>query len=124
VNAFGKLAGWVALLAAAGAAQAAGVVGQSGVRSGALPAVPAMASATPTVELIAGRVGAVDASRGTLTVSGQRLALHPSRLRVFGPGGGRATAAQIRPGMRILFALEAGTAGERKVVLVYLDSSS
>ena len=144
------------LAATAGLAQATAVAGGPGAGSsvggsgsGSTPArrfVPAAAAAgadAPTLDLVNARIDAMDAQAGTITVRGKLLPLHPTHLRVVGPGGQALSGARaLRPGMQVRFALEpeahAGRAATphgpqpaagadavpaaRPIVLIYIDS--
>jgi hypothetical protein len=118
-----------ALLVALCAAPAAAM----SIRAGSAPSVPATAAlahrtakvtapaagSQPT--LISGVITAVDTVHGTITVSGRKIALHDKQLRVFQANrGGRSSAAALRPGTAVSFALEPGQGEGRKVVLIYV----
>jgi hypothetical protein len=94
---------------------------------GALPApnaavVRVAPRAAPTLDLIEGRITAVDRVHRTLTVGNRTVSLHPTRLQVFGPDGRREAVASLAPGSRIRFALEPGAADPRPVVLIYVEA--
>ena len=140
----GVLAG--VLVAVAGAAQAAAVAGPGGTAHQGrrlVQAEPTVGADAATLDLIEARIEAIDAKANTVTVGGKPVPLHPTRLRVVGPGGGAlAGVSALRPGMRVRFALEpeargaalpaaistsagprANPAGApRSIVLVYLDA--
>ena len=140
----------VLVAAGAGPARAIAVAGESGVaNSGSVkerrlvPSTPAPGADVPTLELINGRIDAVDAEGRAITLRGKPVPLHPTRLRVVGPGGQALSGARaLRPGMQVRFALDAearagrpGAAGAsqtlagadavpaaRAIVLIYIDS--
>lgn len=105
----------------AAAVMVAGGRGAAGPPRNVAPAPPA---ASPSVELIAGTIAAVDRAKRTMTVSGTQLGWHPTSLRVFSAGGSRLSAHELRPGLRIRFALEPGTGTARRVVLIYVEGGS
>jgi hypothetical protein len=136
---------------AGSASQAMAVAGMGGApparRAGS--DAPALPSAAPGLELVAGRIDAVSADGRSITLRGKPLVLHPSALRVVGPGGQALRGASaLRPGMRVRLAFEpelhaaapatpgasahvrpatAGSAAsapltERRIVLLYIDS--
>ena len=86
-------------------------------------AAPAAATRnTPTLDLVTAVVQAVDLKKGTVTLGGKAVGLHPTQLRVIGTGGrAEAGASALRPGMRIRFALEPSTTAVRRLVLVYIE---
>ncbi len=145
------------LAATTGLAQATAVAGDAGVSSGNsvgvssssppvrrfVPSAAAHGADAPTLDLVSARIDAVDAGARAITVRGKPLPLHPTRLRVVGPGGQALSGARaLRPGMQVRFALEpeapagrATTAGAsqttagadaapatRPIVLIYIDS--
>jgi hypothetical protein len=148
-----RLAGLAAGLLAglAGPAQAIAVAGDTGVGNNSnsaparrfVPSAPAAGADAPALDLINARIDAVDAEARAITVRGKPLPLHPTRLRVVGPGGQTLSGARVlRPGMQVRFALEpepragrvaaAGAAdpaggadalpAARPIVLIYIDS--
>jgi len=152
----GALLAGLAALATAGAgpaqatAVAAGATASTGNGAGSgppvrryVPSAPAPGADAPTLELVNARIDAVDAEAQAITVRGKPVPLHPTRLRVVGPGGQALSGARaLRPGMQVRFALEpelrvgrAAAAGApqpaagadarpatRPIVLIYIDS--
>jgi hypothetical protein len=80
-------------------------------------------AATQTMALSQGVIGAVDVGRREVTIGGQVVTLHPTRLRVVGPGGaGESGASSLRKGMHVRFALDPESkAVNRPIVLIYID---
>ena len=135
-----------ALVAMAGAAQAAAVAGPGGTAQQGrrlVQAEPAVGADAATLDLIEARIEAIDAKANTVMVGGKPVPLHPTQLRVVGPGGlALAGVSALRPGMRVRFALEpeargaalpvaigtsAGpranpTVAPRPIVFVYIDA--
>ena len=133
-------------VAMAGAAQAAAVAGPGGTAQQGrrlVQAEPAVGAAAATLDLIVARIEAIDAKTNTVTVGGKPVPLHPTQLRVVGPGGSAlAGVSALRPGMRVRFALEPEARGaglpavivtpasphaspaeaSRPIVLVYIDA--
>jgi hypothetical protein len=96
---------------------------------------------TPALDLVAARIDAVDATATSITVRGRPVPLHPTLLRVLGPGGKPLGGPRLlRAGMQVRFALEpepaapasaatarTGAAAEqpaRRIVLIYVDTAS
>lgn len=73
-----------------------------------------------TLDLVEGRVTAVDLRKGTLVVNGQALAIDTRRVPVF-VGGHRAGADVLAPGMQVRFALAPDAGAPRRVVAVYVE---
>ena len=103
------------LAATTGLAQATAVAGDAGVSSGNsvgvssssppvrrfVPSAAAHGADAPTLDLVSARIDAVDAGARAITVRGKPLPLHPTRLRVVGPGGQALSGARaLRPGMQ------------------------
>lgn len=87
----------------------------------AAPAVAAAAS-TPALDLMAARLEAVDAAAGRVVLQGRAVTLHPQSLRVVGPGGQALSGASaLAAGQQVRFALEPGTAVNRRIVLIFID---
>jgi hypothetical protein len=77
--------------------------------------------ARATLDLVEGRLSAVDAAQRTVTIGGKVIATHPTRLRVFVAGGGSAGFEALQAGARVRFALEPGAADPRPIVLIYVE---
>ncbi|MDE2369681.1 MAG: hypothetical protein KGN16_11985 [Burkholderiales bacterium] len=116
-------------------ALAAGTAQAMAVRAGSAPAAPATAelghrSARVTAPapgsqptLTSGVISAVDTAHGTITIAGHAIALHGKQLRVMSDNkGGRTSAAALRPGTRVRYALEPGQGEGRKIVLIYVEA--
>lgn len=108
------------------AAQAVLVAGPGGSaeqgRRIVLPSPAEPAASTPALDLVAARLDAVNVAAGRVVVNGRSVTLHPSALRVIGPGGqALGGAAALSAGQQVRFALEPGTAAERRIVLVFID---
>lgn len=104
----------------------AGAVVPVGVRGGAVPhgaaRPPTAAAATaPTLDLVAGTLVSVDASKKTMKVGEESLTWQSAKLRVFGAAGNRMTENDLKAGAKVRFALEPGVKDGRQVVLVYVD---
>jgi hypothetical protein len=122
---------------AAAAGPAAALAGPAGVAEQGrrlVPEAPAAAVTTPSLDLFAARLDAVDLARGIVAVRGQRVPLHPTQLRVLGQGGQMLDARSLRSGQAVRLALEpqaaaapaasaATAAPARRVVLIYIDGS-
>jgi hypothetical protein len=128
---------------AALATAVAGPEGTAGQARRSVIAAPAPGVNGPALTLITARIDKVDASGQSVTLRGQSVALHPTALRVLGPGGQPLGGPQaLRAGMRVRFALEpepvqaAGAATgrasaasdaaapARRIVLIYVDGTS
>jgi hypothetical protein len=106
------LAVLAAVLGLAGtASHATAVAGMGGgADPGRRPAAdaPGGGSVAPGLDLVAARIDAVSADGRSITLRGKPVALHPSALRVVGPGGQVLPGASaLRPGMRVRLAFEA-----------------
>ncbi|MEK8049627.1 hypothetical protein AACH10_05190 [Ideonella sp. DXS22W] len=119
----------LAALALAGplAAQAAMVAGPGGTAEQGRRMVfdtppSASAASAPALDLAEGRLDAVDLAAGRVVINGRPVALHPQGLRVIG-GAGQALAgpAALVAGQRVRFALEPGTAAQRRIVLIFIE---
>jgi hypothetical protein len=119
--AFASAAAQVAAITVAGPGAAA----EQGRRSAPPPS--AGGAAVTGLPLSSGVLEAVDAAHHRITVRGTTVLLHPSALRVFGPGGAALSGAQaLRPGMTLRFALEPASPASaadsvRRIVLIYID---
>lgn len=83
---------------------------------------PAGAASTPALDLVAARLDAVDSAGGRVVIQGRSVALHPQTLRVIGASGQTlAGAASLSAGQQVRFALEPGTAANRRIVLIFID---
>jgi hypothetical protein len=115
----------------------AGGAGEPGRRQAAAPPPPAAthaAAASPTLDLVAARLDAVDPSGASVTVRGQRVTLHPSALRVLDARGQAVGVRQLRAGQQVRLALEplpegmaspasaAAAATARRIVLIFIDA--
>lgn len=126
----------------AGPAQAMAVAGPGGTAEQGrrlVPAEPATTANAPTLDLVSARLEAVDLAAGTVTLGGQRVALHASALRVLGSRGEVLGRQNLRAGQAVRLALEpaaptsaatatpatpaapAGPAPARRIVLIYID---
>ena len=135
------------VLTLAGTAQAAAVAGPGGTAQHGrrlVLAAPTLGAEAATLDLIEGRIEAVDAKAGVIMLAGKPVPLHPTQLRVVAPGGQPLAGVQaLSPGMRVRFALEPelrgaalpGVAGSasagprasaaappRSIVLLYIDA--
>jgi hypothetical protein len=135
------------LLVLAGSVSAAAVAGPGGTAEQGrrqVSAAPVAGAVAATLELVAGRIEAVDAKAGTVTLRGAVLPLHAA-LKVLGPGGqALGGVGALRRGMVVRFALElppsaaagadaatisraaasAAARGARRIVLIYVDAAS
>ncbi|MDT7834247.1 hypothetical protein [Aquabacterium sp. OR-4] len=83
---------------------------------------PAPAAASATLELVGARLDALNLATGRVVVNGRSATLHPTALRVFGPAGQPMSGASaLAAGQTLRFALEPGTAPERRIVLIFID---
>ena len=82
-------------------------------------AAPAVADAQ-TLELISAVIDEVQSDRGQIVVRGKPVALHPTRLKVL-QGGQSASAAALRPGQSVRFALDTEPSGTRSIVHIQID---
>jgi hypothetical protein len=119
---FSAVAAAVALVAWAGAGSALAAI----VRGEPPPSPGSVVSrgirpAPATLDLVNGRITAVDRANHTLKIGTMIVSLHPSKLQIFGPQGGRASVSELQPGTQIRFALEPGAADPRRVVLIYIQ---
>ena len=139
-------AGWLlaaALALQAGSVQAVAVAGPGGTAEQGrrlVVAAPAKGAAQPSLDLMAARLEAVDPAALTVTVRGQRVPLHPERLRVLGAGGQVLGVRALRAGQTVRLALEPmqptaaapaakasatgaakADASARRIVLIYID---
>ena len=137
----------VGMVTLAGTAQAAAVAGPGGTAQQGrrlVLAAPTLGAEAATLDLIEGRIEAVDAKAGVIMLAGKPVPLHPTQLRVVAPGGQPLAGVQaLSPGMRVRFALEPelrgaalpGVAGSasagprasaaappRSIVLLYIDA--
>ena len=115
-------------------AQAVAVSGPGGTQAQARRVVPARPAETGTavapLELVRGRIDAVNLASQQLTISGKPVGLVTEQLRVIGPGGHvAASASALRPGMQVRFALEPASKdpkeareAKRRIVVIYIDS--
>lgn len=123
----------------------AGGLSGAGVVAAAVQGGPVVTAAAAALSLTPGVLQAVDATRLAVLVAGHRVPLHPTALRVLGPGGqSLGGAAALRAGMVVRFALEpagaialsagpvrtdvppaanplAAPGDARRIVLVYVD---
>jgi hypothetical protein len=108
-------------------------------------AAPVAGAETQVPTLVSARIEAVDLKAGTITLHGKAVPLHPGALRILGPGGhSMGGPASLRAGMQVRIALEAepraaaasdrtasstqpqtrAAPAERRIVLIYVDSTS
>ncbi len=135
-----------ALLLSAGAVNAAAVAGPGGTAEQGrrqVTAAPTAGAVAATLELVAGRIEAVDSAVGTVTLRGEVLPVHPA-LKVLGPGGQALGGVRaLQRGMVVRFAFEppaaapvgadaatasraaasAAARGARRIVLIYVDAA-
>lgn len=113
------LAAQEALAMAVAGGQTAGTPSPTVVR--AAPALPA--SAAPTLDVSRGTLEAVNLGKRQVVIAGRTVDLHPTRLKVVGPGGrNEPGASALRKGMVVRFALDpTSKAVNRPIVLVYID---
>ena len=128
---------------AAGPAAAVVVTGPGGTAEQGrrlVVATPTAGATAATLDLVAGRIDAVNLAAGSITVRGLRLPLHAEQLRVLGPGGQALGPRSLRAGQQVRLALEPvpGQAAEaapttapttaptvpqaRRIVLIYIDA--
>lgn len=115
---------WLVLGGAApvGATMVVGAAGAPAPRANLGAPSHAATANVPTLDLASGVVQAVNLEKGTVTLGGKVVGLHPTQLRVFGPSGhAESGAGALRPHMHIRFALENSTAELRRIVLIYID---
>ena len=103
----------------AGATAVAGPGGTADQGRRIVPAAPAVPDG-PALELIAAVIDEVQLDRGQIIVRGKPVALHPTRLKVLYLGQ-NASAAALRPGQSVRFALDAEPSGARRIVLIQID---
>jgi len=81
----------------------------------------AQASRDDSAGLRRGTVEAVNVSRGTFQMYGQKMSFDPKRVKIFGPDGKRASAYAMRSGGKLRFTMDATDPMHRRVAVIYVE---